>query len=59
MNRAKILWDLQTFLVMANQLDITVVNKQNKKMVIVIDVAILSDNNFRNMEYEKLEKYKG
>lgn len=58
MNQAKILWDLHTFLVMANQLDITVVNKQ-KKMVIVIDVAILSDNNFRNMEHEKFEKYKG
>lgn len=49
---------MKTIPVMANQLDITVVDKE-KKMVIVIDVAILSDNNFRNMEHETLEKYKG
>ena len=39
-----------------NQLDIVVVNKRVKK-VVVLDVTIQSDNNIRKKEHEKLEKY--
>uniref|UniRef100_A0A3B5PPD0 Reverse transcriptase domain-containing protein n=1 Tax=Xiphophorus maculatus TaxID=8083 RepID=A0A3B5PPD0_XIPMA len=59
--RAKILWDFQIQtdkMVMANQPDIVVVDKQQRKAV-VIDVAIPSDCNIRKKEHEKLEKYQG
>ncbi len=60
-DRAKILWDfkIQTDkLVMANQPDIVLIDKQQKK-ALVIDVAIPSDSNIRKKEHEKLEKYQG
>ncbi|KAM9816571.1 carbohydrate sulfotransferase 6 isoform X4 [Syngnathus typhle] len=59
--RAKILWDFQIQtdkMVMANQPDIVVVDKQQKKAV-VVDIAIPSDGNIRKKELEKLEKYQG
>ena len=43
-------------MVLANQPDIVVVNKQEKK-AIVVDVAIPRNSNTRNREHEKLEKY--
>ncbi len=43
---------------MANQPDIVLIDKQQKKAV-VIDVAIPSDSNIRKKEHEKLEKYQG
>ena len=60
-DRAKILWDFQfqtDKLVMANQPDIVVVDKE-QKTVTVVDVAIPSDSNIRKKEHEKLEKYQG
>uniref|UniRef100_A0A087YQ23 Uncharacterized protein n=1 Tax=Poecilia formosa TaxID=48698 RepID=A0A087YQ23_POEFO len=60
-DRAKILWDFQIQtdkMVMANQPDIVVVDKQQRKAV-VVDVAIPSDYNIRKKEHEKLEKYQG
>lgn len=60
-NRAKILWDFQIQtdkMVMANQPDIVVMDKQ-QKTVVVVDVAIPSDSNIRKKEQEKLEKYQG
>ena len=60
-DQAKILWDFQIQtdkLVMANQPDIVLIDKQQKKAV-VIDVAIPSDSNIRKKEHEKLEKYQG
>ncbi|KAF1377421.1 hypothetical protein PFLUV_G00200640 [Perca fluviatilis] len=60
-DRAKILWDFQIRtdkMMMANQPDILVVDKQLKK-VVVIDVAIPSDSNIKKKEHEKLEKYQG
>jgi len=60
-DRAKILWgfhiqnDKQ---VIANYLDLVVVNKLQKKAV-AIDVAFLSDSNMKKKEHEKLEKYQG
>lgn len=51
-----ILWDFQ--MVKANQPDIVVVDKQQKKAV-VIGVAIPSDTNIRKKEDKKLEKYQG
>ncbi len=60
-DRAKILWDFQIQtdkMVVANQPDIVVVDKQWKKAV-VIDVAMLSDSNIRKKEHQKLEKYQG
>ncbi|XP_055362142.1 uncharacterized protein LOC129603668 [Betta splendens] len=59
--RAKILWDFQIQtdrMVMANQPDIVVVDKEQSK-VVVVDVAIPSDGNIRKKEHEKLEKYQG
>ncbi|XP_054913489.1 uncharacterized protein LOC129377515 [Poeciliopsis prolifica] len=59
--RAKILWDFQIQtdkMVMANQPDIVVVDKHQRKAV-VVDVAIPSDCNIRKKEHEKLEKYQG
>uniref|UniRef100_A0A096M1X3 Uncharacterized protein n=1 Tax=Poecilia formosa TaxID=48698 RepID=A0A096M1X3_POEFO len=44
--------------VMANQPDIVVVDKEQRKAV-VVDVAIPSDHNIRKKEHEKLEKYQG
>ena len=41
-----------------NQSDIVVVNKQEKKEV-VVDVAIPSDSNIRKQEHEKLDNYQG
>ncbi|KAI3377775.1 hypothetical protein L3Q82_008918 [Scortum barcoo] len=61
MTCAKILWDFQIQMdkqVMANQPDIVVVDKEQKRAV-VIDVAIPSDNRIRKKEHEKLEKYQG
>ncbi|XP_015256200.1 PREDICTED: programmed cell death 1 ligand 1-like [Cyprinodon variegatus] len=43
---------------MANQPDIVLIDKQQKKAV-VIDVAIPSDSNIKKKEHEKLEKYQG
>uniref|UniRef100_A0A087XGF1 Reverse transcriptase zinc-binding domain-containing protein n=2 Tax=Poecilia formosa TaxID=48698 RepID=A0A087XGF1_POEFO len=60
-DRAKILWDFQIQtdkMVMANQPDIVVVDKEQRKAV-VVDVAIPSDHNIRKKEHEKLEKYQG
>lgn len=57
-NRAKILWDFQLQmdrLVLANQVDIAVVDK-DQKIAMLIDVAMLSDSNTRK-KYKKLEKY--
>lgn len=51
--QAKILWDFQILtckMVVTDQPDIVVVVK---------DVAILSDSNIRKKEREKLEKYQG
>ena len=58
-NRTKLLWDLQIQTdrkVLATQPGIVVVDKQ-KKEAVVIDVAVPSDNNIKQKEYEKLEKY--
>ncbi|XP_078022977.1 uncharacterized protein LOC144462717 [Epinephelus lanceolatus] len=57
--RAKILWDFsfQTDKQMlANQPDIVVVEKHQKKAV-VVDVAIPADSNIRKKEHKKVEKY--
>ena len=43
---------------MTSQLDIAVVDKREKK-VVVIDVAIPRDTNNGKKEHEKLEKYQG
>ncbi|KAF7643082.1 hypothetical protein LDENG_00244990 [Lucifuga dentata] len=43
---------------LANQPDMMVVNKEQKRAV-VINVAIPSDGNIRKKEHEKLEKYQG
>ena len=59
--RAKILWDfhIQTDkMVMANQPDIVVVDKVQRKAV-VVDIAIRSDNNIHRKDDEKEEKYQG
>ncbi|CAI5667744.1 unnamed protein product [Oreochromis niloticus] len=45
-------------MVVANQPDIVVVDKQEKTAV-VIDVAVPNDSNIRKKEHEKLEKYQG
>ncbi len=45
-------------MVMANQPDIVVVDKEQRKAV-VVDIAIPSDCNIRKKEHEKLEKYQG
>ena len=58
-NRTKLLWDfpIQTDRkVLANQQDIVVIDKQKKESV-VIDIAVPSDSNIKQKEYEKLEKY--
>ena len=60
-DRVKILWDFQIQIdkqVMANQLDIMVADKLQKKAV-VTDVAISSDGNIKKKENKKLEKYQG
>ncbi|XP_076747453.1 uncharacterized protein LOC143421715 [Maylandia zebra] len=60
-DRAKILWDFQIQtdkMVVANQPDIVVVDKQ-KKTAVVIDVAVPNDSNIGKKEHEKLEKYQG
>ncbi len=57
-DRARILLDFQIQtdkMVIANQPDIVVVDKQQKKAA-VINVAIPSDSNIRKKEHEKLEK---
>ncbi|XP_055359974.1 uncharacterized protein LOC129603341 [Betta splendens] len=59
--RAKILWDFQIQtdrMVIVNQPDIVVVDKEQRKAV-VVDVAIPSNGNIRKKEHEKLEKYQG
>ncbi|KAK7886230.1 hypothetical protein WMY93_025851 [Mugilogobius chulae] len=43
---------------MANQPDIVVVDKEQRRAV-VVDVVIPSDGNIRRKEHEKLEKYQG
>ena len=58
-DQEKILWDFQIKtdkILVANQLDIVVVDKQEKKAV-VVGVAISSDSNIRKEEHEKLKKY--
>ena len=45
-------------MLMANQLDIVVADKRDKKAVLV-DVPIPSDSNIRKEEHKKFEKYKG
>ncbi|KAK7925836.1 hypothetical protein WMY93_008146 [Mugilogobius chulae] len=58
-DRAKILWDFQIQtdrMVMANQPDIVVVDKEQRRAV-VVDVASPSDGNIRRKEHEKLDKY--
>ena len=60
-DRAKILWDFQIQtdrMVMANQPDIVVIDKEQRKAV-VVDIAIPSDCNIRKKEHEKVEKYQG
>ncbi len=57
----KILWDFQVQtdeMVVANQPNIVIVDKQQKKAV-VINVVIPSDSNIKKKEHEKLEKYQG
>lgn len=57
--RTNILWDFQMQndkQVKANQLDIGVFDKQEKKAM-VTDVAYPSDCNIRKKDHEKLEKY--
>lgn len=44
-------------MVLANQPDMVVVEKWDKKLV-VVDIAIPSDSNIRKMELEKLKKNK-
>ena len=43
---------------MVNQPDIVVVDKEQKRMV-VIDLAIPADANIREKDNEKVEKYQG
>ncbi|XP_051916213.1 uncharacterized protein LOC127597287 isoform X2 [Hippocampus zosterae] len=60
-DRAKIMWDFQIQtdkMVMANQPDIVIIDKGQRKAV-VVDVAVPSDGNIRKKEHEKLEKYQG
>ncbi|XP_060796653.1 spermatogenesis-associated protein 16-like [Neoarius graeffei] len=60
-NRAKILWDFKFQTdkqVLACQPDTVVVDKEQKS-VIVKDVGIPVDNNIRQKEHEKIEKYQG
>ncbi|XP_051931065.1 uncharacterized protein LOC127607055 [Hippocampus zosterae] len=60
-DRAKILWDFQIQtdkMVMANQPDIVIIDKGQRKAV-VVDIAVPSDGNIRKKEHEKLEKYQG
>ena len=60
-NQAKIPWDFQIEtdkMVVVNQPHIIVVDKQEKK-VVVVNVAIQSDSNIRKKEQKKLEKYQG
>ncbi|XP_051920732.1 uncharacterized protein LOC127600296 isoform X1 [Hippocampus zosterae] len=60
-DRAKVLWDFQIQtdkIVMANQPDIVIIDKGQRKAV-VVDVAVPSDGNIRKKEHEKLEKYQG
>ncbi|CAK6975403.1 hypothetical protein D4764_15G0008790, partial [Scomber scombrus] len=45
-------------LVMSNQPDIVLIDKKQKKAM-VIDVAILSNSNIRKKDHEKLVKYQG
>ena len=45
-------------MVVANQLDIMMIDKRNKKMV-GVDVAISSDSNIGKKEHEKIEEYQG
>ncbi|XP_024121103.1 uncharacterized protein LOC112142083 [Oryzias melastigma] len=59
--RAKILMDFQIQtdrMVMENQPDIVVVDKEQRKAV-VVDVAVPSHGNIKKKEHEKLEKYQG
>ena len=54
----KILWDFQIQTdrkVMANQPDIMVVDKEQRKAV-VVDVAVPSDGNIRRKKHEKLDE---
>ncbi|KAF7647953.1 hypothetical protein LDENG_00164190, partial [Lucifuga dentata] len=59
--RAKVLWEFKfqtDKLLLANQPDMVVVDKEQKKAV-VIDVAVPADSNIRKKEHEKIEKYQG
>ena len=60
-DQAKNLWGFlipTDKLVVANQPDIVLIDKQQKKAV-VIDIAILSKSNIKKKDHEKLEKYQG
>jgi hypothetical protein len=58
-NRAKVLWDfhIQTdIMVQHNQPDIVLVDK-NKKTALIIDIAVPRDENIKEKEQEKIDKY--
>ena len=60
-DRAKIPWDFQiqtNKMVVSNQHDIVMVDKQDKKLGLV-DVAILCDSKIRKKEHKMPEKYQG
>ena len=60
-DESMILWNFQirtNRMVMANQSDIVMVDKQQKKAV-VIDAAIPSDSTIRKKEHVELRKYQG
>ncbi|KAF7670308.1 hypothetical protein LDENG_00271880, partial [Lucifuga dentata] len=60
-SRAKVLWDFKFQTdkqLLANQLDMVVVDKEQKRAV-VIDVAVPADSNIWKKEHEKSEKYQG
>lgn len=60
-NQAKLPWDFQIQtdkVLMANQPDIVVADKQRRK-VVIIDVAIHGDSKIREKEDKELKKYQG
>ncbi|KAF7650224.1 hypothetical protein LDENG_00129190, partial [Lucifuga dentata] len=59
--RAKVLWDFKFQTdkqLLANQPDMVVVDKQQKRAV-VIDVAVPADSNIRKKEHQKIQRYQG
>lgn len=60
-NQAKLPWDFQIQkdkVLMANQPDTVVADKQRRK-VVIIDVAIHGDSKIREKEDKELQKYRG